>query len=231
MKYLVIGLGIYGSNLAKDLTDMGHEVIGADKVAANVEAIKDYISTAYILDASDEQGLAVLPLNSVDAVIVAIGENFGASIKTVAILKKLGVKQIFARAIDSLHQAILEGLNVERILKPEQWAARNLVAQLELGSRVATLSVSQDTYVMQFQAPEYFVGKKYNALDIEHHFNLKLLAATRVIEQRNILGMKSPIHELIDIYSADITVEAGDNFTCFGTSKDYAAMMRKLGYD
>ncbi len=53
MRYRIIGLGIYGSNLARDLTDMGHEVIGADIRAANVEAIKDYISTAYILDSTD----------------------------------------------------------------------------------------------------------------------------------------------------------------------------------
>lgn len=46
MRYLIIGLGIYGSNLARDLTDMGHEVIGADIRSANVEAVKDYISTA-----------------------------------------------------------------------------------------------------------------------------------------------------------------------------------------
>ena len=54
MRYLIIGLGIYGSNLARDLTDMGHEVIGADNKKSNVDAIKDYISTVYLLDATDE---------------------------------------------------------------------------------------------------------------------------------------------------------------------------------
>ncbi len=78
MRYLIIGLGIYGTNLAKDLTDMGHEVIGADSSATKVNAIKDYISTAYILDSTDEASLGVLPLKNVDLVIVAIGENFGA---------------------------------------------------------------------------------------------------------------------------------------------------------
>ena len=89
MRYLIIGLGIYGSNLAVDLTRMGHEVIGADKNPSLVEGIKDYISTAYIIDSTDESALSVLPLKNVDIVIVAIGESFGASIRTVAILKKL----------------------------------------------------------------------------------------------------------------------------------------------
>ena len=131
MRYLIIGLGIYGSNLAIDLTNMGHEVIGADKNPSLVESIKDFISTAYIIDSTDEVSLSVLPLNNVDLVIVAIGENFGASIRTVAILKKIGVKHIYARAIDKLHESILEGFNIDRIITPEQRAAlRLLVAQL-----------------------------------------------------------------------------------------------------
>ena len=102
MRYLIIGLGICGTNLAKDLTDMGNEVIGADINATIVAAIKDYISTAYIIDSTDESAIGALPLKSVDLVIVAIGEQFGASIKTVALLRKLGVRKIYARAIDDL---------------------------------------------------------------------------------------------------------------------------------
>lgn len=52
MRYLIIGLGIYGTNLARDLTDLGNEVIGADVRSTNVEAIKDYISTAYTIDST-----------------------------------------------------------------------------------------------------------------------------------------------------------------------------------
>ena len=104
MRYLIIGLGIYGANLAIDLTNMGHEVIGADSNPSLVEGIKDLISTAYIIDATDESALAALPLKNVDLVIVAIGENFGASIRIVALLKKLGVEHIYARAIDKLHE-------------------------------------------------------------------------------------------------------------------------------
>ena len=116
MKFLIIGLGIYGSNLALDLASLGHEVIGADNRQSNIEAIKDYISTVYHVDSTEESALSVLPLKNVDLVIVAIGENFGASVKTVALLKKMGVKHIYARAIDKLHESILEGFNIDRIL-------------------------------------------------------------------------------------------------------------------
>lgn len=130
MRYLIIGLGIYGSNLALDLTKMGHEVIGADNRESIVESIKDSISTAYIIDSTDAASLQMLPLKNVDIVIVAIGENFGASVRTVALLKSLGVEHIYARAIDKLHESILEGFRVDRIITPEQRAPATLSKKL-----------------------------------------------------------------------------------------------------
>ncbi|WP_290455593.1 potassium channel family protein, partial [Paramuribaculum intestinale] len=158
MRYLIIGLGIYGANLAIDLTNMGHEVIGADKNPSLVESIKDFISTAYIIDSTDEMSLSVLPLKNVDLVIVAIGENFGASIRTVALLKKLEVKHIFARAIDKLHEAILEGFHIDRILTPEQRAASDLVNEMGLGAEIESMRIDDEHYVLKFPAPDFFTG-------------------------------------------------------------------------
>ena len=140
MRYLIIGLGIYGANLARDLTDMGHEVIGADRLQGNIDAIKDYISTTYLIDSTEEAQLQVLPLKNIDLAIVAIGENFGASVKTVALLKHAGVNHIYARAIDPLHQAILESFEIDRIVTPEQRAAADLAAEMALGVDIDTRS-------------------------------------------------------------------------------------------
>ena len=78
MKYIVIGLGDYGYVLAEELAAVGHEVIGVDKESTRVEPIKEKLAAAFMMDATDEQALSALPLHNVDAVIVAIGENFGA---------------------------------------------------------------------------------------------------------------------------------------------------------
>lgn len=76
MKYIIIGLGNYGHVLAEELSALGHEIIGADISESRVDSIKDKVATAFVIDATDEQSLSVLPLNSVDIVVVAIGENF-----------------------------------------------------------------------------------------------------------------------------------------------------------
>ena len=153
MRYLIIGLGIYGANLARDLVAQGHEVIGADTSRTTIDAIKDYITTAYVLDTTEETALGVLPLRNVDVVIVAIGENFGASVKTVALLKKAGVKTIYARAIDPLHESILQSFNVARILRPEQRAAIDLTHEMALGAEVESLAVNDENFILKFQSP------------------------------------------------------------------------------
>lgn len=221
MRYLVIGLGIYGENLARNLADMGHEVIGVDIDHVHVEAVKDYISTVYIVDTTEESALAVLPLDNVDLAIVAIGENFGASIRTVALLKKAGVKHIYARAIDKLHESILESFEIDRILTPEQRAAADLTHELELGTAVRTLAIDGECVVATFAAPAFLQGLPYSDIDFEGRYGLRFVAATRPVIKRNILGIERPDRETID-FSAEKspTVAPNDELTLFGTRKN-----------
>ena len=86
MKYLIIGLGHYGGILAEELTALGHEVVGVDKDELHVDRVKDKMATSFVLDATDEAALSVLPVKNVDLVIVAIGDNFGASVRIVSLL-------------------------------------------------------------------------------------------------------------------------------------------------
>lgn len=227
MRYLIIGLGIYGSNLAIDLTNMGHEVIGADSNPNLVDAIKDTISTAYIIDSTEEVALSVLPLRNIDLAIVAIGENFGASIKTVAILKKLGVKHIFARAADALHRSILEGFNIDRILNPEERAARDLVHEMGLGLNVEAMKLDSTHYVMTFRAPAVFVGTLYSSLNLPKEYGLRLIAAGRSQDETNMIGMEHESYSLLDLEgNPSEKVESGDTFTCFGTSDAYRELVK-----
>lgn len=222
MRYLIIGLGIYGTNLAIDLTEMGHEVIGADIKPSIVEGIKDYISTAYIIDSTDEISLSALPLNNIDLVIVAIGENFGASIKTVALLKKLGVPHIYARAIDKLHESILEGFELDRILTPEQRAAKDLVNEMGVGSSIESLSVDDESYVLKFAVPDFMIGEKYAAIDFARSYDMELIAVTRSVQSRNALGITRGHLKRLDLKAdPELTVEKGDVLVTLGTSRAY----------
>lgn len=230
MRYLIIGLGIYGSNLATDLANLGHEVIGADISPAIVESIKDFISTAYIIDSTDRLALSALPITNVDTVIVAIGENFGASIRTVALLKEIGAKHIYARAIDRLHEAILEGFHIDRILTPEQRAAADLTREMGLGGAVQSLKIDAEHYILRFALPDAFVGLKYADISSLHSGNdMKLVAVSRPTEEDNLLSIVRKRYALIPLDDPESArAVKGDIITAFGTHQAYKTLFSSL---
>lgn len=134
MKYLVIGLGGFGKTLAEALTDKGHDVIGVDSNEHRVEEIKDRISVAYIMDATERMALRELPLDEIDGAIVAIGQSMDYSLRAVAALKELSVSKIYARALDRTHLSILKVMNIQKIFIPESYAARIFADNLFSGN-------------------------------------------------------------------------------------------------
>ena len=209
MKYIIIGLGNYGHVLAEELSALGHEIIGADISESRVDSIKDKVATAFVIDATDEQSLSVLPLNSVDIVIVAIGENFGASIRVVALLKQKKVPRIFARAIDAVHKAVLEAFDLERILTPEEDAARSLVQLLDFGTNMEGFRIDQDYYVVKFTVPEKFVGYFVNELN-------------------NCLGISLTELHVKNELPGNEKVEEGDELVCYGRYRDFQAFWKAI---
>lgn len=150
-QFAVIGLGSFGATVAKQLSELGHEVIGIDANKRHVEDLSDYLSYAVIADASDEKVLQELNLVQCDAVLVAIGEDIEASILTVLNLKNIGVAKIWAKAKNKAHHTILSQLQVNKIIHPEE----------DMGVRVA-------------QALNYPMVSRYMALD-NQHFIIKVI--------------------------------------------------------
>ncbi len=228
MKYIVIGLGIYGRVLAKELTELGHEVIGVDSDALKVELIKDDIATSFVLDATDENSLSILPLRSVDVVIVAIGEAFGASIKCVALLKRAQAKHIYARALDSVHKSVLEAFSIDKILTPERDAARSLVQLLDLRVNVESLQLDKEYYVLKFKVPQPLVGYKLADLSLEREFKLSIISLLRGEKESNSLGV-SIYRKSVD-ESPDPEYKLGDNdyLVCYGKYSSFTSFWRSI---
>lgn len=120
-RFLVIGLGRYGMALASSLAEQGAEVIAADRDLTLVEELRDRVSLAVELDATDPRTLRSLEAERVEAAIVAIGEDFEAAVLTIAALKEVGVKRIIARARQPREARILSviGANEVILIEPE----------------------------------------------------------------------------------------------------------------
>ena len=228
MKYIIIGLGNYGHVLAEELSVLGHEVIGADISESRVDSIKDKVATAFVIDATDELSLAVLPLNSVDIVIVAIGENFGASIRVVALLKQKKVQHIYARAIDAVHRSVLEAFNLEKILTPEEDAARSLVQLLDFGTNMEAFRVDSEYYVVKFSVPEKFIGYFVNELNLDEEFHLKLIGLKRANRIENCLGISLTEHSIVNELPENDKIQEGDELVCYGKYRDFQKYWKAL---
>ena len=228
MKYIIIGLGNYGHVLAEELSVLGHEVIGADISESRVDSIKDKVATAFVIDATDELSLAVLPLNSVDIVIVAIGENFGASIRVVALLKQKKVQHIYARAIDAVHRSVLEAFNLEKILTPEEDAARSLVQLLDFGTNMEAFRVDSEYYVVKFSVPEKFIGYFVNELNLDEEFHLKLIGLKRANRIENCLGIPLTEHSIVNELPENDKIQEGDELVCYGKYRDFQKFWKAL---
>ena len=137
----VIGLGRFGFSVAKTLAKYGSEVIAIDREEERVKKVSEFVSYAVQLDAMDEKALRSVGVQNVDTAIVSIGENIEASILVVMLLKEIGIRNIIAKAVTTLHGKVLENLGVQRIIFPERDMAirvahslirPNVLEQLEL---------------------------------------------------------------------------------------------------
>lgn len=186
MKYIVIGLGRFGSKLASFLTDMGHEVIGVDNHGERLDELKDSITTVMKLDSTNINAIKSLPLDDVDAVIVAIGEDIGSSILTLSVLKNLDVRRIIGRAINQMHHDILKQIGIEEVVLPLDESARHVSSMLQLKNSVNMIEISDDYAVAEVNIPEKYVGHCLDTINIKDRFDLRLIAV-KIPPEENIL--------------------------------------------
>ena len=228
MKYIIIGLGNYGGVLAEELSLLGNEVIGVDTDEHRVEMLKDKIAASFILDATEEQAMSLLPLKDVDIVIVAIGEDLGSSVRVVALLKKMKVKHIYARAVDEIHSTILEAFNLDCILTPEKVAARSLSQSLDLKVNVESFKVDDEHYVLKFKVPYLLVGYKLKDLQFEFEYNIKINALIEGEHGLNSLGMSVIKHQIASSIDQEYQLMDNDELVCYGLYKDFIRFWKSI---
>jgi len=228
MKCIIIGLGTYGRVLVDEMSALGHEVIAVDNDANRVERVKDMCDAAFQIEATEELALSVLPLKKVDVVIVAIGQNLGASVRVVALLKKLGVKHIYARANDNVHKNILQAFDIEKILIPEERAARSLVRQMELGVKTELFRVDNKHCVFKFNIPEQLIGMSPNDLHLDEKFHLKIIAIKKSNKVQNFIGIEYNDPEVVNVTNEAEPLEANDELVCYGKESDFRKLCKLL---
>jgi trk system potassium uptake protein TrkA len=175
----VIGLGRFGYYVARTLAQGGAEVIACDVDEEKVREISEYVSLAYVLDATDAKALKESGIANVDTAVVSVGENIEASILIVVQLKELGVKEIVAKAVNPLHGKVLEKLGVDRVVYPEKEMAIRVAHSLLAGEFIEEIPIGEKHSLFELKAFDFMLGKTLRELDIRRRFGVSVLAIKR----------------------------------------------------
>lgn len=220
MKYIIIGMGNFGAFLATRLTDLGHEVVGVDSSLSRIELIQDKITHAVVLDSTDIHAVKNLPMKDCDVVVIAIGEDVGASIMTTAIFKQMNVKRIIGRAINSVQETVIRAIGVDEIIHPEEETAQRLAKRLELKGVLDSLEISDDYNIVEVKLPTRYIGLKVEEANIRNEFGLNILSTIQMIEKSNLLGIKAIKKQVSGVIRPDYEFEEEDILLLFGKVKD-----------
>ncbi|MFD2034984.1 potassium channel family protein [Belliella marina] len=226
MKYIIVGLGNFGGHLAARLTSYGHEVIGIDASEAKVEAVKDKITHAIVMDATDAQAVKNLPCKEADAVIIAIGEDFGASIMVTAIFKQLNIKRLISRSINKIHETVIQAIGVDEVLHPEEDSAERMAKSLQMKGVIDSLDVSDDYNIIEVKTPKRYVGLTISETKIRQDYHINILTVIKMVEKPNIFGVKSKKKKVTGVVTPDTVVEEGDILLLFGHINDIQSILK-----
>jgi trk system potassium uptake protein TrkA len=184
-KYIVIGLGVFGRAVARNLMSRHAEVVAVDSRMDIIEEFQDQVTYAVCMDATDQKALDQLGIRNFDAGIVAIGENFEANLLAAVLLKNAGVKEIISRASDPLHIKILEAVGISKIVNPGIDAADKLVYGLVHRDLLDIVHIDDRISVAKIRAPGQFIGQSIGQLSLRAKFGINCIAINRIEEEKN----------------------------------------------
>jgi trk system potassium uptake protein TrkA len=206
---------------------MGHEVFGVDSRFEVVDQYKDKITHTISVDSTKAKSYNSLPIKDIDVVIIAIGEDVGASIITTALMKQHNAKQIIGRAINPVHRTVLESIGIETIFNPEEIAAEMFAKQLEMRGVVESFDIADNCSIIEIEVPERYLGRQISSINFDQKYDLKLIAIKRFEERKNFLGMKS-IKSVVEIHlDENHILSEQDILVMMGELKNFENMLGK----
>ena len=212
--YIVIGLGLFGEALARQLCALGAEVLAMDMRSDLVQQVANDVTHAVVGDAKDKEVLRALGAKDFDCAILAIGDDLAASVLITMNLKELGVPHIVCKAHDEIHRRVLEKLGADRVVIPEQEHAQRLARGLYSHNVLDYIELSEEYGILEVPAPKIWVGKTLKELNIRAKLGINIIAVES--------GKSTNVSPAADyrILEGDILVVLGDNYSLERVQKE-----------
>lgn len=176
---VVIGLGRFGSAVARELERLGHEVLAIDRSEQMVNDIASDVTHALQLDAADEDALRGAGAGEFNTAIVAISSDAEPSIFATMVLKRLGVRNVIAKAGSTLHGEILARVGADRVVFPERETGLRLAHSFNVPNVIDYLDVAPSFGIEKIRPPKAFIGKSIGELNLKDRLSLTPIALRR----------------------------------------------------
>ena len=202
--FVVIGLGLFGSSVARQLCALGAEVLAIDTNFDLVQQVSTDVTNAVVADARDQEVLRALGVHECDGAVIAIGDDLAGSVLATMNVKELGIGYVVCKAHDETHRRVLEKLGADKVLIPEKEVADKLARSLTSHNVLDFIELSSDYGIVELPAPRAWVGKNLMELNVRAKLGLNIIAI-----ERNEKISVSPRAEF-QIAKDDILVVLGD---------------------
>jgi trk system potassium uptake protein TrkA len=183
-RVVVIGLGIFGSQLARQLYESGLDVIAIDKNKEVVQRIKDYSTKAVLADAREKEVLENIGITADDVVVISFGEDLSASTLLTLHLKELKVKTIIVKVPNEDYKRILLKVGASEAIIPEREMANKVARSIISPNVLEYLPISEEYTIVELAPPTAFIGKSLADLDLRKKYNLQVIAIRDVLADK-----------------------------------------------
>lgn len=206
-QFVVIGLGRFGTSVAKTLYTMGNDVLAIDMDEDLIQEISDSVTHAVQMDATDENALKTLGIRNFDVAVVTIGSNIQASVMVTLLVKELGVKYIICKGHSDLHAKVLYKIGADRVIQPEKDMGVRVAHNLVSSSILDYIELSPDYSIMEIEAPKVWHNTSLKDLNLRSKYGINVMA----IKKDDDVNV-SP--------AADEVIESNDIIVAIGSAED-----------
>lgn len=207
--FVVIGLGRFGTAVAVELSELGHEVLAVDCVEERVQGVADQVTHAVSGDARDPAVLRTLGVRNYDCAVVAVGGDVGNSALITLNLKELGVERVICKAKSHVHRKVLEKIGADRVVFPEHEMGVKLAQGLSSSNVLNFIELSDDFGIVETAIPREWHNKTIRELNVRARYHVNIIAMRR-----------SGSGELDVAPGPDYAMQPGDTAVALGRSED-----------
>jgi len=208
-RVVVIGLGIFGFNIVRELYEGGFEVIAVDKHKEAVQRVRDCSTKAIVADGTDKEIMDAIGIQEEDVVIISFGEDLAAATLTTLHLRQMKVKTIIVKAPNEEHKLILEKVGATEVMIPEKEVAHKVAKSLISPNVLDYLPLSDDYMISEMAPPNSFLGKSISDLQLRGRYHIEVIAIRDIVSDKVTM-----------VPGADFVIKDGDVLVVVGKEKD-----------